>query len=141
MKKIIVLLFLVFFSSIFAQKSISGKVSDKSGAGLAGVNVKEKGTSKGTLTDFEGNYKISVAENAVLQFSALNFVKVEQAVGQNTTVDVTMLDDEAAILNDVVVVGTRTAPRSNTTSALPVDVLTLFPHLQAPSKTMPCCPS
>ena len=124
MKKIIVLLFLVFFSSIFAQKSISGKVSDKSGAGLAGVNVKEKGTSKGTLTDFEGNYKISVAENAVLQFSALNFVKVEQAVGQNTTVDVTMLDDEAAILNDVVVVGTRTAPRSNTTSALPVDVLT-----------------
>ncbi len=124
MKKITLLLFLFCFSVLFAQKEVSGKVSDSSGAGLSGVNVKEKGTTTGTSTDFDGNYKIKVSENAVLVFSSVGFDKVEKNASEGAVINVTLTDDGGSKLDDVVVVGTRTAPRSNTTSALPVDVLT-----------------
>ena len=123
MKKITLLLFLFCFSVLFAQKEVSGKVSDSSGSGLSGVNVKEKGTTTGTSTDFDGNYKIKVSENAVLVFSSVGFEKVEKNASEGSVINVTLSDDGGSKLDDVVVVGTRTAPRSNTTSALPVDVL------------------
>ena len=124
MKKFTLLLFLLSFTALFAQKEVTGKVSDSAGAGISGVNVREKGTNNGTSTDFDGNYKIKVGANATLQFSSIGLDKVEQAVGESSVVNVTMTQDSGSVLDNVVVVGTRTAPRSNTTSALPVDVLT-----------------
>ena len=58
MKKITLFLFLIHFSFLFAQKEISGKVSDNSGASLPGVNVVEKGTTNGTTTDFDGKFQL-----------------------------------------------------------------------------------
>ncbi|WP_395053652.1 carboxypeptidase-like regulatory domain-containing protein, partial [Flavobacterium sp.] len=124
MKKFTLMLFLLSFSVLFAQNEISGKVSDSSGTGLSGVNVKEKGTTTGSSTDFDGNYKIKVSENAVLVFSSVGFERVEKNASEGSVINVTLNDDGGSKLDDVVVVGTRTAPRSNTTSALPVDVLT-----------------
>ena len=124
MKKFTLLLFLLSFTALFAQKEVTGKVSDSAGAGISGVNVREKGTNNGASTDFDGNYKIKVGANATLQFSSIGLDKVEQAVGDGSVVNVTMTQDSGSVLDNVVVVGTRTAPRSNTTSALPVDVLT-----------------
>ncbi len=123
MRKFTLVLFLLSFTLLFAQKEISGKVTDNSGSGLSGVNIKAKGTTTGTSTDFDGSYKIKVDENATLVFSSVGFEKVEKSASEGSVINVTMVEDGGSKLDDVVVVGTRTAPRSNTTSALPVDVL------------------
>ena len=123
MKKITLLLFLLNVSFLFAQKEVSGKVTDNTGAALAGVNVVEKGTSNGTSTDFDGNYKIKVGENATLVYSYVGFGKVEKSAANTTSIDVALSDNSEQAIDEIVVVGTRVAPRSNTSSALPIDVL------------------
>ncbi len=123
MKKVALLLFLLSTSFLFAQKEVTGKVSDNSGAGLPGVNVTEKGTTNGTTSDFDGNYKLNVQEGAILVYSYVGFGKVERSSANSSKIDVSLAEDGGQTLDDVVVVGTRTAPRTNTTSALPVDVL------------------
>jgi iron complex outermembrane receptor protein len=122
MKKITLLLLLLSTSILFAQKEVTGVVKDNSGAGLPGVNVLEKGTKNGTSSDFDGNYKIKVKEGATLVFSYVGFSNVEKEATQSN-INVVLSEDGGQALEEIVVVGTRTAPRSNTTSALPVDVL------------------
>ena len=58
----VIILFFLTFNFTFAQKTISGNVSDESGVPLPGVNVVIKGTETGTSTDFDGNYSISASE-------------------------------------------------------------------------------
>ena len=124
MKKIALLLFLFTASFSFAQKEVTGKVTDDTGAGISGVNVKEKGTNNGSISDFDGVFKIKVKDDATLVFSYVGFSKIEKSVAGTSKVDVTMSSNgNDTQLDDIVVVGSRTAPRSNTTSALPVDVL------------------
>jgi iron complex outermembrane recepter protein len=123
MKKIILLLFLFNVSLLFAQKDISGKVTDASGQGLPGVNISEKGSSIGTTSDFDGKYLIKVQEGATLVFSYVGFKKVERSTENATEINVTLTEEGGQVLDEVAVVGTRTAPRSNVTSALPVDIL------------------
>ncbi|GEM54384.1 ferric enterobactin receptor [Flavobacterium branchiophilum NBRC 15030 = ATCC 35035] len=122
MKKIILFLLLLNFSFAIAQKEVSGKVTDKSGAALPGVNVTEKGATNGVSTDLDGNYKIKVKDGATLVFSYVGYAKVERK-STNGVINVTLSEEGGQSLDEIVVVGTRTAPRSNTTSALPVDVL------------------
>jgi iron complex outermembrane receptor protein len=125
MKKIALFLLMLTTSFTFAQKDVSGKVTDDSGAGLSGVNVKEKGTNNASSTDFDGVFKMKVKDGATLVFSYVGFSKIEKSTEGVSKVDVTMsATNNDTQLQDIVVVGTRTAPRSNTTSALPVDVLT-----------------
>ena len=122
MKKIALLL-LLNVSFLFAQKEISGVVKDNVGNVLPGVNIIEKGTRNFVSTDIDGAYKISVEEGATLVFSYVGFASVEKAA-TSSTIDVSLSADGGQNLDEVVVTGTRTAPRSNTTSALPIDVLT-----------------
>jgi len=83
--------------------TVSGKVSDESGAGFPGVNVLVKGTTTGTSTDSEGRYSLSVPdENSILVFSAIGYLTQEIAVGSKTNIDVTMSPDVKA-LEEVVV--------------------------------------
>lgn len=122
MKKIAFLLILLNISFAFAQKQVSGVVKDNSGNTLPGVNIVEKGTQNGVSTDNDGSYKIKVKEGATLVFTYVGFNKVERAATE-ATINVVMSEEGGQNLNEVVVTGTRTAPRSNTTSALPIDVL------------------
>jgi len=122
MKKITVLFFLLQFSFLFAQKEVSGVVTDGSGAALPGVNIVEKGLKTGVSTDFNGAYKIKAAEGSTLVFSYIGFKTVEKKV-TNATINVTLSEDGGQKLDEIVVTGTRTAPRSNTTTPLPIDVL------------------
>ena len=121
MKKIALLL-LLNVSFIFAQKEISGVVKDNSGAALPGVNIIEKGTRNGVSTDFNGAYKINVEQGATLVFTYVGYSNVEKAAN-SSKIDVVLAENGGQSLQEVVVTGTRTAPRSNTTSALPIDVL------------------
>jgi iron complex outermembrane receptor protein len=118
--KYLVLLFLTNVYIAFGQTTVSGTVKDKDGMGMPGVNVLEVGTSNGTASDMDGKYTIKVKAGAKLSFSYIGHKTVTKSV-TGSTMDVVLEDD--ARLEDVVVVGTRTAPRTNTNSALPVDIL------------------
>ncbi|WP_168796350.1 SusC/RagA family TonB-linked outer membrane protein [Flagellimonas onchidii] len=87
------------------QYQVNGTITDQDGIPLAGANVVEKGTTNGIQTDFDGNFAISVAdENATLVISYLGFATKEIPLGGQTNISVTLIED-AAGLDEVVVVG------------------------------------
>ncbi|PWB25760.1 TonB-dependent receptor [Flavobacterium sp. HTF] len=122
MRKIAILFFLLNTLFIFAQKQISGVVKDNSGNPLPGVNIIEKGTNNGTSTDIDGSYKISVREGASLIYSYLGYASITR-LADASQIDVSLSEEGGQNLDEVVVTGSRAAVRSNTTSALPIDVL------------------
>ncbi len=103
------------------QNSVTGKVTDENGMALAGVNIVEKGTTNGTSTDFDGNFTMTVDSNATLVFSYIGFGTKEEKIAGRSTVNVKL--SEGVQLEEFIVVGSRTAPRSNTDTPLPVDVV------------------
>jgi len=89
-------------SIVFAQKEVTGTVSDSSGP-LPGASVVVKGTTTGTTTDFDGNYTIDVPNGeTILIFSFLGYNTKEVIVGTQTTINVT-LEEDAESLDEVVV--------------------------------------
>jgi hypothetical protein len=89
-------LFFVLSSTIaFAQRTISGTVSDSEGQDMPGVNVVVKGTSSVTTSDANDKYTMSVNESgsAILFFSFNGYATLEVDAGTRTTVDVTMAED------------------------------------------------
>ncbi|GAA4279642.1 SusC/RagA family TonB-linked outer membrane protein [Gaetbulibacter aestuarii] len=114
LKKLLLPLALLLGSFIYAQ-TVTGTVSDASGP-LPGVNVLVKGTSTGTVTDFDGNFEISANNGDVLVFSYVGYKTQEVTVSGNT-VNVTMAED-AAQLNEVVVVGYGSTTKKEITSAV-----------------------
>ena len=101
-------------SSVVQQqkKQVTGAVVDSYNEPLIGVNIIEKGTTNGTVTDIDGNYSLSVAENAVLQISYIGFLTQEISTAGKTTVNVTLQEDTQA-LEEVVVVGYGTQKKVN----------------------------
>src|SRR3990170_3180806 len=90
----LMLLFVLGSFTAFAQRTVSGRVTDAAGSGMPGVNVIVKGTSVGTTTDATGNYSINVAPDATtLVFSFIGYASQEVEIGNRTTVDVTMAED------------------------------------------------
>lgn len=83
---------------------ISGKIIDENGEGLPGASVIEKGTSNGTTTNLDGNYKLSVSEGASLVVSFVGYKTQEVTISGRSTIDVQMQID-AAQLQEVVVIG------------------------------------
>ncbi len=87
----------------FAQLTIKGSVNDPDGNPLIGVTVLEEGTVNGTVTDFDGSYSITVAnENAVLSFSYTGRETVLQRIGSQREINI-ILEEDAELLNEVVV--------------------------------------
>ena len=74
LKKLFLSFALVFVSTImYAQTEISGTVTDATGETVIGATVMEKGTSNGTITDFDGNFTIKVKEGAILVFTYIGY--------------------------------------------------------------------
>lgn len=83
-------------------KSVSGKVVDTKGEPLIGVTVLEKGTANGAITDFDGNYSLTVSGNgAILQYSYVGYKSKEMIAAQNL-INVT-LGEDTEVLEEVVV--------------------------------------
>ena len=101
------------------EVSVTGQVVDLStGDPLPGVNILERGTTNGTLTNSDGSYSLTVAnQNAVLIFSFIGFLREEVPVGNQTVIDVNMAPDIQS-LQEVVVVGYGTQRREEITSAV-----------------------
>src|SRR5271167_2532987 len=92
-------------SMAYSQSTVSGKVtSAEDGAGLPGVNVLEKGTANGTVSDSEGKFTINVGANATLVFSFIGYAAQEVPVGSQTSLDIKLATDVKA-LSEVVVTG------------------------------------
>lgn len=110
------LLQLILLSNLSAQKTIEGTVTSE-GEPLIGVNIIEKGTSNGSVTDIDGRYTINVAgEESILVFSYTGYSPEEIQVGTQTTIDLVMSFD-AASLEEVVVVGYGAKKKAHVTGA------------------------
>ncbi|MDX1407186.1 MAG: carboxypeptidase-like regulatory domain-containing protein, partial [Saprospiraceae bacterium] len=106
MKKLSLLLLMVFCAVglTMAQKTVSGKVVDDTGEPLIGANVVVKGTTAGTVTDFDGNYSLEVPEGGTtLVFSYTGYSTQELEIGASSVMNVTM--SEGVELGEVVVTG------------------------------------
>lgn len=84
--------------------TVSGQVTDEAGEGIIGASVLEAGTTNGTITDFDGNFKLQVKPNATLRFSYIGFTSQSVRVNGQKTVNVTLLEDRQ-VVEEVVVVG------------------------------------
>jgi len=109
MKKYLSILTIMVLGAIvlaFSQnRIITGKVVDTAGVPIQGVSIIIKGTSRGTITDQQGNYKIEVvASDKVLQFSMVGYISVNEKIDTRSTVNVIMREALVS-LNEMVVVG------------------------------------
>ena len=87
------------------EKRITGKVTDKTGAGLPGVSVMVKGTTTGILTDIGGNFSFLIPADAkTLSFSFIGMISQEISIGNKTNFEI-ILEESSVTLEEVVVVG------------------------------------
>jgi len=113
-----VLSLMVAVPLLFAQNSVqvSGKVVDNQNEPMIGVSVLEKGTTNGTITDFDGNYQLSVKQGATLVFSYMGYITQEKTVSGNN-IDVKM-DEDMQALDEVIVIGYGVQRKSSLTGAV-----------------------
>ena len=112
-------LFSLFAPLMYAQEiKITGTVLDEMNEGLPGASVAVKGTTTGTITDFDGNFSISVpGTKSVLVISFIGYQTKEIVVGNQKTIKVTMKDD-AKMIDEVVIVGFGTQKKINATGSV-----------------------
>ncbi len=97
--------------------TVKGKIIDTNGEPLVGVSVAVKGTTQGVMTDVDGNYSITTDSNATLVFSYLGFKSQSKLVGNQTVINVTLVET-AQTMEEVVVVGYGTQKKANLTGAV-----------------------
>jgi TonB-dependent SusC/RagA subfamily outer membrane receptor len=94
-----------------SKRVIQGTVIDNTNEPLPGTSITIKGTTRGTETDFDGNYAINAEQNEVLVFSFLGFKTKEVQVADSNTINVKLRED-AEVLEEVVTIGYGTTNRS-----------------------------
>ncbi len=109
-------------SFLYSQNlTVTGTVVDTQNQPLVGVSIVVKGTTRGTTTDFDGNYQISADVGETLIFSYIGFDVKEVSVNSEF-INVT-LEEGAQALENVVVIGSRNANRTATDTPVPVDII------------------
>jgi TonB-dependent starch-binding outer membrane protein SusC len=98
--------------------TVTGTVTDESGAGLPGVNVVVKGTASGTTTNADGKYSLSAPDgNSILVFSYIGYTTEEVAINGRSVIDISLVQDIQS-LSEVVVVGYGTQIKKDVTGAI-----------------------
>lgn len=105
------------YANLSGGNWITGHVSDDTSSPVPGVNVLVKGTTIGTVTDIDGNYRIYAPANAVLIFSFIGYVSQEVSPTNSGSVNV-KLDPDIKSLSEVVVIGYGVQRRSNLTGSV-----------------------
>ena len=114
--------------------TLTGTVLDQNGIPVIGANVIEKGTTNGTVTDFDGNFSIQVNKNSVLTVSFIGYVSQEVAVKGGNKLNITLKEDSQA-LDEVVVVGYGTQKKVNLTGAVEQVTSEVFDNRSVPNVT------
>lgn len=102
----------------FAQQTVTGKITaSDDGSPIPGANVLEKGTTNGTVSDSDGNFKISVGANSTLVISFVGYVTQEVAVGSQSNLSISLQSDVTS-LSEVVVIGYGQVEAKDATGAI-----------------------
>ncbi len=97
---------------------VTGKVTDAAdGSALIGVTVQEKGTTNGTISDVSGNFSITVAPTATLNFSYVGYTSQEVPLSGRTVINVALAIGDLS-LQEVVVIGYGTVKKSDATGSV-----------------------
>lgn len=104
MKKHIYLLFLFVANLSMAQQTVQGTITDNTGETLIGATILEKGSNNGTVSDFNGNFEISVSSDATLMISYTGYASMELGVDGKRRLNISM-SESAETLDEVVVSG------------------------------------
>ncbi|QWX84009.1 TonB-dependent receptor [Cellulophaga sp. HaHaR_3_176] len=121
--------------SLYAQDSyqLSGVVSDANNVPIPGANVVIANTTKGTATDFDGNFEITVTKGDVINFSSIGYSNKSVTITDQKTLSISLSED-ASLLEEVVVVGYGSQKKSDITgsvSSVKSEELNAFPVLNA----------
>lgn len=96
---------------------VNGRVASVGGEGVPGVNIIEKGTTNGTISDLDGNYSLKTSDNATLVFSSVGYHSQEVEVSGRNEINIELIEDVKA-LDEIVVVGYGTQKRTTLTSSV-----------------------
>ncbi len=118
-QKVFIFIFSFILSiATYAQVQVRGNVLDNFGEPIPGITILEKGTSNGVISDFEGNYELTVSSSeSVLVFSFVGMETTEIVVGDQTFISVVM-DDALTSLDEIIVVGYGTMRKSDVSGAI-----------------------
>ena len=108
---------LLLSTIMYAQSTITGNVTDQTGEAVIGCTVLEKGTSNGTITDFDGNFTLQVQAGKTLVFSCVGYLTVEMPAADGMKI---VMKDDALALNEVVVTGYTTQRKADLSGAVSV---------------------
>ena len=115
-------------------RTITGTVSDDTGQPLPGAYITVKGSTLGTTTDADGAYTIALPEAAnTLVFSFLGFGTIEVQVGESDQIDAVL--SSGTVLDEIVLVGSRSAGRTKLTTPVPVDIVDVTQVASAAAQT------
>lgn len=103
--------------SAIMQKTVNGTVFDENGQPIPGATILDVNTGKGTVTDIDGRYSISVEDNTVLSFSFIGYETQQINVEGKNTINITLVEDTQS-LEEVVVVGFGTQKKENLTGSV-----------------------
>ena len=113
---LLVLVGMLMSVQVFAQSiTVNGVVKDKTGESIIGANVLVKGTTNGTITDFDGNFTLQANKGDILVISFIGYQSQELPVSAQMNV---VLSDDTQILEDVVVIGYGTVKKSDATGSV-----------------------
>lgn len=101
------------------EVKVRGVVYGSSGEALVGVNVVEKGTTNGTITNNDGSFSLDLPPNAILEFSYIGYRTQDVIIGNQRSITVTLQED-TQLVSEVVVVGFGTQKKENLTGAVSV---------------------
>ena len=116
LSRLLMLLAVVFFAlDVSAQTIIKGHVKDDTGEGVIGASVMVKGTTNGTVTDFDGNFQLKCDADATLVFTYIGYTQQEMKAKDG--MEVTLKEDNA-LLDEVVVIGYGSVKKSDATGSV-----------------------
>ena len=99
------------------RKQISGTITDQKGEPLIGVNIIEKGTSNGTVTNMDGDFSLTVSTNAILSISYIGYLPQETTVKDKAVFNLSLIENSKQ-LDEVVVIGYGTIRKSDLTGSV-----------------------
>ncbi len=117
MQKLLLLSICLSVCTLMMGQEVTGTITDDAGEPLIGVNILVKGTTSGTVTDFDGKYTLEVPADAVLVVSYTGHATQEISVDGQSSIDV-VLQPDVAQLSEVVVTGYSTQKKANLTGAV-----------------------
>jgi len=116
LRKLFVLWLLAAIPALAQDRSVTGKVTNEDGIGLAGVNIAIKGTSRGTSSDASGNFKISASNSSSLIVTSVGYANQEIRVGNQSVINIQLVS-KTETLDEVVITTFGTAKKANFTGS------------------------